>query len=101
MGQNTSSKQSEGSTTTTTISKKLVNDPVQCVTESLQGFVLTNADVKLLEGHNVVVRADLESFRKSGKVALITGKQLDLFTVRSPLNHPLELNSHLFIFDCR
>jgi len=74
MGQNASSNQREDQGKTTTISKKLVNDPVHCVTESLQGFVLTNANVKLLEGHNVVVRADLETFRKSGKVALITGK---------------------------
>lgn len=55
------------------ISKKLVNDPINCVTESLQGFVLTNDKVKLLEGHNVVVRADLKEVKETGKVILITG----------------------------
>ena len=56
------------------ISKKLVNNPTQCVKESLQGYVLTHDNVKLLEGHDVVVRADLRLFRESGKVAVITGQ---------------------------
>lgn len=56
------------------ISKKLVNDPKNSVQESLEGFVLTHAHVKLLKGHNVIVRSDLESFKKEGKVSLVTGK---------------------------
>lgn len=55
------------------ISKKLVNNPAECVTDSLKGYVLTHDNVKLLEGHNVVVRADLQHFRESAKVAVITG----------------------------
>ena len=56
------------------ISKKLVNDPKNSVQESLEGFALTHAHVKLLKGHNVVVRSDLELFKKEGKVSLVTGK---------------------------
>eukprot|EP00111_Clytia_hemisphaerica_P016103 TCONS_00047659-protein len=73
MGQQASKELNDEIQISSTISKKLVNDPSQCVTESLQGFVMTNPDVKLLEGHNVVVRADLADFRESNKVALITG----------------------------
>ena len=71
MGQSLGKKQQQNGDQE--ISKKLVNNPAESVTDSLKGYVLTHSNVKLLEGHNVVVRGDLESFRGSGKVAVITG----------------------------
>ena len=55
------------------ITKKLVNDPITCVKDSLYGYVLTHKNVKLLQDFDVVVRHDIEDLKKSGKVALITG----------------------------
>lgn len=60
-------------------SKKLVNDPVTCVKNSLHGYVLTHSNVKLLEGNDVVVRHDIDDFKSSGKVALITGIYVNSF----------------------
>ncbi|XP_065660889.1 triokinase/FMN cyclase isoform X3 [Hydra vulgaris] len=55
------------------IGKKLVNDPLTCVADSLEGFVLSNAGVKLLKGTHIVVREDLNIFKKQKKVSLIAG----------------------------
>lgn len=55
------------------ISKKLVNTPNNCVVDSLKGFVLAHANAKLLEGWNVILRSDIETFTKEEKVVLITG----------------------------
>ena len=69
MGQNNEKQSLDNSKAT----KKLVNDPNSCVNDSLKGYVLANASVKLLEGWNVVVRSDLKEFKKEGKVTLVTG----------------------------
>ena len=53
--------------------KKLINDPKHCVEDCLQGLVSINPGLRLLEGHNVVVRADIEDIKKAGKVTLVSG----------------------------
>lgn len=56
------------------MSKKLVNNPDEAVDEALSGLVAANPHLHLLEGHRVVIRADVEDAVKlSGKVALICG----------------------------
>jgi len=60
-------------TNTKIISKKLVNNPTECVTESLQGYVATHAHLKLLKGYNIVVRTDFQQVKKENKVVIITG----------------------------
>ena len=55
------------------MAKKLINDAKQCVEDCLQGLVGVNPGLRLLEGHNVVVRADIEDVRKAGKVTLVSG----------------------------
>ncbi|MFG1905902.1 dihydroxyacetone kinase family protein [Kribbella sp. NPDC048928] len=52
--------------------KKLINDPAEVVPEMLQGFVLTNPGVTLLED-GVVVRADHADLSRRGQVALVSG----------------------------
>lgn len=53
--------------------KKLINDIPSVVRQSLHGLVALNPSLALLEGENTVVRVDIEAFRKSGKVAILTG----------------------------
>ena len=50
------------------MSKKLINDPERVVDESLAGLVSVNSELKLLEGHRVVLRADVQEVVKQGKV---------------------------------
>ena len=49
-------------------SKKLINDSERAVDESLAGLVAVNSGLKLLEGHRVVVRADVQEVIKDSKV---------------------------------
>jgi len=53
--------------------KKLINQPGNVVREMLEGIVLGNNDLTLLAGENVVVRADIDAHRRSGRVSLISG----------------------------
>lgn len=53
--------------------KKLINDVDRIVRQSLEGLVSLNPSLALLGDENTVVRADIDRFRKSGKVALVTG----------------------------
>ena len=53
------------------MSKKLINDPERVVDESLAGLVSVNSGLKLLEGHRVVLRADVQQLVKQGKVNLL------------------------------
>ena len=50
------------------MSKKLINEPDRVVDESLAGLVAVNSGLKLLEGHRVVVRADVQEVIRDGKV---------------------------------
>ena len=52
------------------MSKKLINDPERVVDESLAGLVSVNSGLKLLEGHRVVLRADVQQLVKQGKVSM-------------------------------
>ena len=53
--------------------KKLINGVADCVSDSLRGLVALNPALRLLEGHNVVVRADLSHLIDAGKVTLLSG----------------------------
>ena len=53
--------------------KKLVNDPLNVVDEALEGMVAANHGLRLLRGHRVIVRDDVEEIVKAGKVALVSG----------------------------
>jgi ATP-dependent dihydroxyacetone kinase len=53
--------------------KKLINEPTQVTREMLEGFVAINPTLALLNDDPVVVRSDLDEWRKRGCVALISG----------------------------
>lgn len=56
-----------------TIMKKLINRLDDIVPELLRGYVWQHPQLSLLKETNIVVRADLDAFRRQGKVALVTG----------------------------
>lgn len=51
------------------MSKKLINSPTSAVDEALSGLVGANPDLRLLQGHRVIVRADIKSVIKQNKVS--------------------------------
>uniref|UniRef100_V9KJR4 Triokinase/FMN cyclase n=1 Tax=Callorhinchus milii TaxID=7868 RepID=V9KJR4_CALMI len=53
------------------VSKKLLNSVDRCVDEALEGLVICTGKLQLVQGHRVVVRADLAHIK--GKVALLSG----------------------------
>ena len=53
--------------------KKLINDPANVVDEMIEGIVSSSEGLALLLGQRVVVTAEADAFRASGKVALISG----------------------------
>ncbi|MCX5517864.1 dihydroxyacetone kinase subunit DhaL [Kaistia defluvii] len=53
--------------------KKLINEIPVVVRQALEGLVALHPQLALLEGETTVVRADIEAFRQSGKVAIVTG----------------------------
>jgi dihydroxyacetone kinase len=53
--------------------KKLINDPLQVVSEMVEGLVLADDRLTRIAGHNVVLRRDHAQHAASGKVALISG----------------------------
>eukprot|EP01080_Neovahlkampfia_damariscottae_P012342 gene12342-6014_t len=52
--------------------KKLLNTPESLVSDALKGTVKAHSHLKLIKGHNIVVRADIENVRKA-KVAVLSG----------------------------
>ena len=56
-----------------TPSKKIINDPSDVVDEALDGVVLSNKNVQLLQGHRVLIRRDIRCVRERGFVALVSG----------------------------
>ncbi|XP_076100238.1 triokinase/FMN cyclase-like isoform X2 [Mytilus galloprovincialis] len=56
-----------------TACKKLVNTVERCVDENLEGLVAVNPGLRLVDGHRVVVRTDINDAIASGKVSLICG----------------------------
>ncbi|CAI9594639.1 unnamed protein product, partial [Staurois parvus] len=53
------------------VSKKLLNSVSGCVDDVLLGLASCNPDLKVLEGHRVILRADLSNIK--GRVALLSG----------------------------
>lgn len=54
--------------------KKLVNSAETCVDDSIAGFVAVHPGVRQLAGQpRVVVRADIDDFKRRGKVLTVTG----------------------------
>ncbi|CAH1792414.1 unnamed protein product [Owenia fusiformis] len=53
--------------------KKLINTVERCVDENLEGLVMVNPGLRLVKGHRVIVRADIEEYKAAGKVGLISG----------------------------
>lgn len=53
------------------VPKKLVNSVACCADDALAGLVACNPGLRLLQGHRVVLRADLVAIR--GRVALLSG----------------------------
>lgn len=53
--------------------KKLINAANTVVEDMLEGVVLANQELALLEGENVVVRQDYEALKAANKVAIISG----------------------------
>ena len=56
-----------------TTSKKLINNPLDAVDETLEGIVAANPGLSLLKNHRVIIREDVDELRKAGKVTLISG----------------------------
>lgn len=54
-------------------SKKLINNSLNVVDEALKGFVAANPGLRLLKGHRVVIREDIDELRKAEKVTLVSG----------------------------
>ena len=54
-------------------SKKLINNSLNVVDEALKGFVAANPGLRLLKGHRVVIREDIDELRKAEKVSLVSG----------------------------
>lgn len=48
--------------------KQLLNSPECAVDEALSGLVASHPGLRLLEGHRVVVRADIQQVLCTGKV---------------------------------
>jgi dihydroxyacetone kinase len=54
------------------LSKKLINNPSNCVNEAIEGILLTNSTVKRLGSLNVLIRSDIDEY-KQDFVTLISG----------------------------
>ncbi|MFJ3483793.1 dihydroxyacetone kinase subunit DhaL [Pseudomonas sp. NPDC090202] len=53
--------------------KKLINDPLRVVDDMLEGVVLADQRLLLLEGENIVLRRDFQALAAQNKVSLIAG----------------------------
>ena len=51
------------------MSKKLINDPTDVVDEALAGLAAACPGIRLLDGHRVAVRADIDGVVRDGKVS--------------------------------
>lgn len=51
------------------MSKKLINSPANAVDEALAGLVGANPSLRLLQGHRVIVRADIDTVTEQNKVS--------------------------------
>ncbi|KAL5008640.1 hypothetical protein ScPMuIL_014221 [Solemya velum] len=55
------------------ICKKLINDVEKCVDDSMEGLVMVNPGLRLVRGHRIIIRSDIEQLKKIEKVAVICG----------------------------
>lgn len=55
------------------MNKKLINQPSLVVDDALKGACAVNPGLRLLEGHRVVVRSDIEAVKDAGKVTILSG----------------------------
>jgi dihydroxyacetone kinase len=53
--------------------KKLFNSVDSCVDESIAGLCSVHTGLRQLEGHRVIVRADIDDVIKAGKVTVMCG----------------------------
>lgn len=53
--------------------KKLINDVSAVVDDMIDGLVRSVDGLRRLDGERVIVRADIDAFRSSGQVALVSG----------------------------
>jgi dihydroxyacetone kinase len=53
--------------------KKLINDPLSVVDDMLEGVVLADQRLVLLEGEKIVARRDFQALGQSGKVSILSG----------------------------
>lgn len=53
--------------------KKLINDPLGVVDDMLEGAVLADQRLVLLEGENIIARRDFQALANSGKVSILSG----------------------------
>lgn len=53
--------------------KKLINSVEHCVDDALSGLVSVHTSLRLLQGHKIVVREDIDEVIKAGKVTLLCG----------------------------
>ncbi|XP_033119917.1 triokinase/FMN cyclase-like [Anneissia japonica] len=53
--------------------KQLLNSVESCVDEMLEGVAAVNLGVKILRGHRVIVRADIEESKRKGQVTVLCG----------------------------
>ncbi len=50
------------------MSKKLINSPVSAVDDALSGLVAVYPGLRLLDGHRVIVRSDIDKVKAEKKV---------------------------------
>ena len=55
------------------ISKKLINSLDCCVDDALEGVVSVQPGLRLLDGHRIIIREDIEKVKEEGKVTLLSG----------------------------
>lgn len=53
--------------------KKLINDPLGAVDDLLSSLVAERPQLARLDGQRVILRSDIDAFRASGRVALVSG----------------------------
>jgi triose/dihydroxyacetone kinase / FAD-AMP lyase (cyclizing) len=54
------------------MAKKLVNDPSKAVEDAIEGLLLTNSSIARVGSLNIIVRADIATYRQT-HVTLISG----------------------------
>ena len=52
--------------------KKLINNHENCVSEALDGMLLSNSQLKRIKGHHILVRSDIDDAKKN-QVTILTG----------------------------